>query len=186
MNSSQKCRHCRLHLEYSVSDYPRHITTGEDRNKDRFKNRYLCAFWKLPLSARCDKANAELGLLHPCINHLVPPSTTREYHPEALELLDSWVPPRGTWRHSICCRVLPLTCNVHCLFGLLERHNTSVFFVLIFIPTWTHAAENENRSSACWRPCWEDIPNCLWKANGWSCNSQQWHPRRFGCYYLSN
>ena len=47
-----------------------------------------------------------------------------------------------------CCSVLPLTCRIHCL-GFVERHSTSVFLVLIFIPARSHAAES--RSSACWR-----------------------------------
>jgi len=32
---------------------------------------------------------------------------------------------------STCCSVFPLTCGIHCL-GRLERHNTSIFLVLIF------------------------------------------------------
>ena len=52
-----------------------------------------------------------------------------------------------------CCCVLLLTCSVHWL-GFLKRHNTSVFLVLIFIPTWSHATES--RSSACWRPSSQD------------------------------
>ena len=34
------------------------------------------------------------------------------------------------------------------------RHNTSIFLVLILVPSSSHAAEN--RSNACWRPCCED------------------------------
>ena len=34
---------------------------------------------------------------------------------------------------STCCNVFPLTCRIHCL-GRLERHNSSVFLVLIFVP----------------------------------------------------
>jgi len=56
-------------------------------------------------------------------------------------------------RVLFCDHRLPLSCSIHCL-GFLERHNTSIFLVLIFIPARLHAAEN--RSSACWRPCWED------------------------------
>jgi len=54
---------------------------------------------------------------------------------------------------STCCSVSPLICRINCL-GRLERHNTSIFLVLIFVPAWSCAAEN--RSNACWRPCWED------------------------------
>jgi len=44
---------------------------------------------------------------------------------------------------STCCSVLPLTCRIHCL-GRPERHNTSIFLVLIFVPAWSHAAEEKN------------------------------------------
>jgi len=37
-----------------------------------------------------------------------------------------------------------------------------VFLVLIFIPAWSHAAENW--SSACWTPCWEDANSTKWSA----------------------
>ena len=49
---------------------------------------------------------------------------------------------------STCCSVLPLICRTHWL-GFLERYNTSVFLVLIIIPTWPHAPENH--SSVCWK-----------------------------------
>ena len=63
-------------------------------------------------------------------------------------------PPR--WRRPCtCCSVFPPTCRKHCL-GRLKRQNTSIFFVLIFVLAWSHAAEN--RSNACWRPCWEYPP----------------------------
>jgi len=56
-------------------------------------------------------------------------------------------------RASTRCIVFQLTCSIQCL-GRLERHNTSIFLVLIFVPAWSHAAEN--RSNACWRLCWEE------------------------------
>ena len=52
-----------------------------------------------------------------------------------------------------CYNVLRFTCNVHCL-GFVERYNTSVILVRIFIPARPHAVEN--RSSACWKLCWDD------------------------------
>ena len=54
------------------------------------------------------------------------------------------------------------------------------FLVLIFILAWSHAVEN--RSSACWRPCWEDASSThsSEKVSGWSCRSQMWHPPRLG------
>jgi len=79
--------------------------------------------------------------INPCISLLIPSSVTREYHPEVLEFLH--LP-----------HLLPLTCGIHCL-GFLERQNISVLYVLIFIPAWSHAAQN--RSSTCWRPYWEDV-----------------------------
>ena len=52
---------------------------------------------------------------------------------------------------SKCYSVFPHTCRIHCL-GRIERNNTYVLLVLIFIPAWSHAAEN-----ACLRPCCEDV-----------------------------
>ena len=85
---------------------------------------------------------------------------------------------------STCCSVFQLTCRIHCL-GRLKRHNTAIFLVLILVPALSHAAEN--RSNAYWRPFWEEIHACSTnssaksKANGSSCSSQQWHPRRRVC-----
>jgi len=39
---------------------------------------------------------------------------------------------------STCCSVFSLTCRIHCL----ERHNTPIFLVLMFVPAWSHAAGN--------------------------------------------
>ena len=60
-----------------------------------------------------------------------------EYHPWPMCL-----------NFSTCCSIFCslAACTV---FGLYI--NTSVFLVLIFIVTWSHAAEI--LSSACWRPC---------------------------------
>ena len=60
-----------------------------------------------------------------------------------------------------CCSVFPLTCRKHCL-ERLQRNNTSIFLVLIFVPVVSHAAEN--RSNACWRPCW-DYPHMWYPTN---------------------
>ena len=59
-----------------------------------------------------------------------------------------------------------LTCNIHCL-EFLEKHNTSIFSVLILFPAWSHAAKN--RSTSSWRSCWEDVavPNHPREASGW-------------------
>jgi len=49
--------------------------------------------------------------------------------------------------------VLLLSCSINCL-GFVERHNTLVFLVLIFILAWSHTAENW--LTACWGPCCEN------------------------------
>ena len=75
--------------------------------------------------------------------------------------------------------------------GVLRDIMPQSFLVLIFVPAWSHAAEN--RSNACWRPCWED-PRMQYqisihpqRVNGSSCISQQWHLRRriCGCLFDS-
>jgi len=71
---------------------------------------------------------------------LRPPGYGPDYHPYVLEFI-----------HLLRC--IPLTCNIHCIL-FVQRHNTSVFLVLIFILSRSHAAENQ--SSACRRPYWED------------------------------
>jgi len=70
-------------------------------------------------------------LADPCINLLVNPSVTRKYHPKALErfyLLQS-----------------ADACSAHWL-GFLERHKSSAFLVLIFIPAKSHVFENRSRA----------------------------------------
>ena len=91
---------------------------GEDRNKDRIENCQYCGVWKLPL---CDHRTIKVTqncscFTNPCTN-LVPPS------------------------HLLQCIAAFLQ---HTLIGFLTRHNKSVFFVLIFIPAWSHAAENRS------------------------------------------
>jgi len=98
-----------------------------------------------------------------------PCSVYRDYQPKV-----------GYLNSSTCCSVLPLTCSIHWL-RFLERYNTSVFSVLVFIPAWMYATEN--RSCACWRPCSEDVSSTKSSAKSkWLIlQLQQWHPRRFGC-----
>ena len=67
------------------------------------------------------------------ISLLAPPFVTRKYHLYVLEFL-----------HLLRC--ISLTCSTYCLW-FVERHNTSVFLVLIFILDRSHAAEI--LSSAC-------------------------------------
>jgi len=45
----------------------------------------------------------------------------------------SWIPPQGTWKSSISCSALALTCSVHSP-GFVERRDTSVILVLISTP----------------------------------------------------
>jgi len=122
--------------QYFFSRHLRFMTTGEDRNKNPFKNWKPCVPWKrtfrhhetIKLTQNC------VCFTNPCINPFVPTSVTGEYHPKVLERL----------------HLLQLTCRKHCL-GCLKRHNTSTFSVLIFIPAWSHASEI--RSNASWSPC---------------------------------
>ena len=51
--------------------------------------------------------------------------------------------------YSTCCSALPLTCSIHAL-GFWR--DTPIFLVVIFIPAWSHAAENHS----CWKPYCED------------------------------
>jgi len=120
-----------------------HMTKGEDRNKDRFKNWQLCDLWELPFRhhGAIKPTQTCVSFTNPCINPFVPTSVTLNTTPRCLNV-------------STCYSVFLLTCRIHCL-GCLERHNTSIFLVLNFVPAWSHAAEN--RSNACWRPCWEDL-----------------------------
>jgi len=114
------------------------MTIGKDQNNDRFENWLLCGVCKLPFCG-----HGAIKLTQNCVNF------TNPY----INLLELRLPPlvNTTPRYlnfSTCCSVLSLTCRIHCL-GFVERHNTSVCLVLIFIPAWSHAAEN--RASACWR-----------------------------------
>jgi len=135
---------CRLFFQqHYFSRHLRFMTTGEDRNKDRFKNWKLCVLWKLPF-----RHHGAIKLTQICVcfnNPYINPSV-----PDFRLFVNTT--PRYL-NVSTCCNVFPLTCRIHCL-GRLARHNTSIFLVLIFVPAWSHAAEN--RSNACWSPCWED------------------------------
>jgi len=109
------------------------MTTGEDRNKIRFKNWKLCLLWKLPFRLH----GAVKRVTNPCINPFVPTFVSHEHHPKVLERL-----------HLLQC------ISAHLQNTALGRHNTSIFLELIFVRFWSHAAEN--RSNASWRPCWKD------------------------------
>jgi len=68
-------------------------------------------------------------------------------------------------KFSTCCSVLPLTCSVHCL-GFIERHNTSIFFVLIFVPAQSHAAETDRVHAEDHVEKMLAVPNCPQKVSG--------------------
>ena len=66
---------------------------------------------------------------------------TREYHPKVLERL-----------HLLRCIFAHVQNTLPWASWETQYHK---FLVLIFVPAWSHAAEN--RSSAWWRTCWEDL-----------------------------
>jgi len=97
------------------------MTTGGDRNKDRFENWKICGVWKLPF---CDHRAIKLtqncvwlAELYMNLHDLL--SVTREYHPKILELFDA-------------LQRIVASLRAHWLLAFLGRHNTSVFFVLTF------------------------------------------------------
>jgi len=135
---------CRLFFwQYFFSRHLRFMTTAEHRNKDWFKKLKVLHSLKAPVSSpRSSKAHAELRLLYQSV-----------YQPLFSDFRHSWTPPQGTWMSP------PSAVNFRSLaentaLGRLKRHNTSIFLELIFVPSWSHAAEN--RSNVSWRPCCED------------------------------
>ena len=114
--------------QYSFSRHLRFMTTGEDRNKDRFGNWKLCVLWKLPF---CH--HRAIKLTH---NFFALPISVS-------------IPVFGLSSHvnttprylnlSTCCSEFPFTCRKHCLW-CLKRHNISISLVLNFVPVWSHAA----------------------------------------------
>ena len=128
-NSSQISHLCRLFFwQYFFSRHQRFMITGEDRNKDRFKNWKLCVPWKLPF-----RHHGAVKLTHncvcftnPCINVFVPTFVTRGYHPNVLASL-----------HLLQCIAAYLQKTLP-----WARHNTSIFLELTLVPSWSHAAEN--------------------------------------------
>ena len=116
-NSSQISHLCHLFFwQYSFSRHLRFMTTGEDRDKDRFKNWNLCVFSKLPfghhgaikLMRNC------VCFTNPCINRFFRLPSLVNTTPRYLNV-------------STCCSVFPFTCRKHCL-GRLKRHNTLYLF----------------------------------------------------------
>jgi len=117
------------------------MTTGEDRNKYRFKLKALRSL-KAPVSkTQSKKTHAELRLLCQSV-----------YQSLCCDCRHSWIPPQATWTSP--STAVHFHALVEYCLGRLERHNTSIFSVVIFVPAWWHAAEY--RSNACWRPLSED------------------------------
>ena len=88
--SSQISHLCRLFFwQYSFSHHLRFMTTGEDRNKDRFKTWKFCGLWKLPFRHHGAVKFTQNCVCYttPCINPFVPTSVTHEYYPKVLEHL---------------------------------------------------------------------------------------------------
>jgi len=146
-----------LELEIALfQSLPKKTTIGKDRNKDWFKNRQLCGVWTFPF---CDHREIQLTqnwvcFTTPCINLLVPPSVTGEYHRKfkVLEL-------------SACCSALSLTCSVMAwvlvlICILLGRTHLKTDQVYVEDPVQTMQA----------------VPNWVQRASGWPCNCsfQQW------------
>jgi len=167
------------------------MSTGEDRNKNRFKNWKLCGFENSRF-ATTEQQNSRRTVFSLPIRVSISLFRFPSHVNTTLRYLNV----------STCCRAFPLTCRIHCL-GRLERHNTSIFSVLIFVPAWSHA--ELNRSNACWSKARgemldqmradgpvEKIHACSTnssaqsKANGLSCSFQLWHLRRRVCDCLSN
>jgi len=89
-NSSQISHLCRLFFwQYFFSRHLRFLTTGEDRNKDRFKNWKLCVLRKLPFlhHGAIKLAQNYVCFTNPCVKLFVPTFVTRKYHPTVLERL---------------------------------------------------------------------------------------------------
>ena len=91
----QKSHLWRLHLSwYSFGHYPKFMTIGKDRNKDRFKNWQLCDVWKLPF---CDYRPIKLtqncvSFTNPCIN-LLPPLLNTTHRYLNFSTLGTWTSP---------------------------------------------------------------------------------------------
>jgi len=126
------------------------MTIGENRNKDWLKNGHFCGIWNSPF---CD--HRAIKLMQNCVYF---PSV---YQSPCTAFRHSWIPPqeRRYLNFSACCCALPRTCSEHCL-GFVERRAQYLgFLVLIFIPAWSHAAENGPNSR--WRPIqnMQAVPN---------------------------
>jgi len=150
------------------------MTTGKDRNIDWFKNWQLCGFWKLAF-----RQHGAIKLTYNCVCFTNPWSVILFCLPSLANITPRYL-NFSTYRSAI-----PFTCSMHCI-GFLERHNTLIFPVLIFIPSWSDAAGN--RSNACWLPCLKDASSTKSSAESKRLILQlsTGHPRQLGCYCLFN
>ena len=151
------------------------MTTGEDRNKDPYKNWKLCGLWKLPFRHHGALKLTEscVCFTNPCINPFVPTSVTREYHLKKLRRLNllqiisahlQTTLPWASWETQYLnlfsadfrsCLVARSRKPIKCELKTLLRRSTCA------------------------------VPIHPQKANGSSCSSQQIHPCRrvCGCLY---
>jgi len=154
---------------YFFSHCPKFTTIGKDRNKHRFKNWQLCGVWKLTFSDhRAVKLTQKwVSFNNTCINLLVPPSVTREKHPEVLKLLDLLQSIAGPLQRALS-------------WISVETLHLGLFtVVLIFIQSNQVDVENPDQKIL-------TVVNPPLNANGWTCSFKQWHLRRLGCDCLSN
>ena len=155
-----------LHLRWSC--FPSVITQDSwpqvrIDTKKRSKNWQFCGYWKSPSwDNRAIKLTQNyVWYNNQCINHLVPPSIICEFHSEVIKLL-----------RLLQCTVAQLH---RALAWVLKRHNTFIYLVLRFIPSWSYT--DVNRSSGCWRRFSEDAIVAISRLTlRWMCDSP-----RTGC-----
>jgi len=149
------------------------MTTGEDRNKDRFKKWKLCGLWKLPfrhhgaikLTQKC------VCFTNTCINPFVPTFVSREYHPKVLE----------RQQVAVYVRSLAENTGLSVLRDKLPQPFQSRF---LFLRGRTQQKTDQMRGED---PV-EKIHACSTNSSGKSkrlsrsCSSQQWHlKKRLAC-----
>jgi len=152
------------------------MTTGEDRNKDRFNDWKLCTPWKLPFfnQGAIKFTQNCVCFTNLCINLFVPTSVTREYHPKVFERLHPLQCISAHLQHTLPLGVLRDTYlnlfSADCRSCLVARSIKPIQCVLkTLLRRSMHAVTIRPQ-----------------KPNGSSCSSQEWHPRRRVCDCLSN
>ena len=143
------------------------MTTGEDRNKDRLKIWKLCGLWKLPLHH-----HGAIKLTQNCICF-----TQSVCQSLCSDFRHSWIPPQGTWTSppaavnfrsraestawGVLRNTIPPPFSTDLRSCLIARSRKAIKCVLALLRRFTHA-----------------VPIRQQNADGSSCSSQQWHPRR--------